>query len=219
MALSPNIPTSFVPHPGGSSSKRYKSDFSGAFAFFGYGVLALGIALAIGVFLYGRVLTAQKDAKDAQLAQAEASIDPSTVTGFVRLRDRLASSATLINNHVAYSKFFGVLEGTLPTTTRFSALTLTLDDAGSTKLTGQGVAKNFNALAAASTAFAKDGRIKDAIFSNISVTNSGSVTFSLTATLDKALTAFTVDAVPAQPAAVEQPAATSTAATSTDTTP
>ena len=38
---------------------------------------------------------------------------------------------------------------------------------------GAGVARSFNALAAASAAFAADGRIKDAIFSNININRDG----------------------------------------------
>ena len=55
---------------------------------------------------------------------------------------------------------------------------------------GTGVAKSFNALAAASAAFAADGRIKDAIFSNININRDSSVSFALAATLDPKIIAF-----------------------------
>ena len=63
---------------------------------------------------------------------------------------------------------------------------------GKAQLDGVGVAKSFNALAAVSTAFASDGRVKDAIFSNIVVdAGDNSVSFALTATLDQELVTFT----------------------------
>jgi len=82
------------------------------------------------------------------------------------------------------------LEKILPTTVRFTALHLSIGQNGLSKIEGGGVAKSFNALASASTAFAEDGRIKDAIFSNININKDNSVSFSLSATLDREIIVF-----------------------------
>ena len=194
MPLPPTIPTSFVPHPGADSSKRYRSDISGAFAFLGYGVLGLVVILAVGVFVYDRVLVAEQNAKDAALAKQEAAIDPHTINEFVRLQNRLTYSAQLLNAHVAFSGFFRAIETLLPSTVRFTSLHLSIDDSGAPQLVGTGEARTFNALAAASDAFAADGRIKDAIFSKITVEQGGAVSFGIQATLDPTLVAYTPDA-------------------------
>ena len=209
MALPPAIPTSFVPHPASAGGRRFRSDFSGAFGFFAYGVLGLALLFALGVFAYGRILAAEQSTKDASLATAETAIDPATVESFVRLRDRLDSSAKLLANHPALSNFFSVLVTLLPATVRFTALHLTLADDGTATLQGAGVAKSFNALAALSAAFATDGRIKDAIFSNIVVNaKDNSVSFALAATLDPKLIAFAPPEA-AVPSASTTPAAAS----------
>lgn len=190
MDLPPTIPTSFVPQSASAVARRFRTDFTGAFGFFAYAVLGVVFALALGVFFYGRVLASTQASKDAALAKAEANIDPATVEGFVQLRDRLNSGALLLANHVAFSGFFTLVETLLPTTVRLTSLHLVLDDAKKVKLEGSGTAKSFNALAAASTAFAADGRIKEAIFSNIVVNKDSSVSFSLFATLAPSLVAF-----------------------------
>jgi len=193
--LPPSIPTSFVPHTASAAARTFRADWSGAFAFLGYGILAIIFALAVGVFFYGRILSASQAAKDAELAKAEAAIDPATVESFVALRNRLNSGQTLLNNHVALSSFFTLLQTIGPTTVRFSSMHLVLDGTGVAKLEGAGVAKSFNALAAASSALAADGRIKDAIFSRIVVSSKdGSVAFALAAKLDSKLVAFSVTA-------------------------
>ena len=189
MALPPTIPTSFVPHSN-ATQRKFRADFSGAFGLLAYAVLGVVFLLALSVFFYGRYLSVDKAAKDKKLLAAEAAIDSKTVETFVRLRDRLTSSDTLLEGHVAFSGFFSSLEKVLPTTVRFTALHLLFDATGAPKVDGAGVAKNFNALAAASAAFAADGRIKDAIFSNISVNKDNSVSFSLAATLDRSLIVF-----------------------------
>jgi len=79
----------------------------------------------------------------------------------------------------------------MPSTIRFSSLHLSIDDTGTATLGGTGIAKNFNALAATSMVFAQDGRIKDAIFSNIAINaKDSSVSFTLAATLDPKLIVF-----------------------------
>ena len=146
--------------------------------------------LALGVFFYGRILDGKKVARDAELAHAQKAIDVATIEGFVQLRDRLNSGAVLLANHVAFSNFFKLLETLLPDSARFSSIHLSINDSKKVKLDGSGVARDFNALAAVSTAFAKDGHIKDAIFSSIVVNKDSSVSFTLSATLDPKVIAF-----------------------------
>ena len=190
MTLPPTIPTSFVPRITSAAPRQFRSDFIGVFSFFAYGVLVIAVVLALGIFLYGRVLDSNKVAKDTALANAQAAIDRTTVENFVRLRNRLTSSESLLDKHAAPSSFFSAIEAILPENVRFSSMHLSLVDAGAT-IDGSGTAKNFNALAAASNAFATEGHIRDAIFSKISINRDNSVSFALSATLDPRILIFT----------------------------
>jgi len=189
--LPPTIPTSFVPHLASAAPNRPGSGSVGIFSFLSYFILAIVFVLAIGVFFYGRILSSSQMTKDAQLAQAEAEINPSTVESFVRLRDRLSTGKSMLANHTAFSGFFSALGMLMPSTVRFTSMHLSIDEKGVVRFDGSGVAKSFNALATASTAFARNGRIKDAIFSDIVVSNTdNSVSFALSAALDQKLVTF-----------------------------
>lgn len=190
MDLPRTIPTSFVPQSASAAARRFHSNFTGAFGFFGYTVLGVVFTLALGVFFYGRILATTQASKDAELAKAEETIDPAIVAGFVQLRDRLNSGVLLLADHIAFSGFFTLIETLLPTTVRFTSLHLTVGDAKKIRFEGSGVARSFNALAVASTAFATDGNIKEAIFSNIVINRDNSVSFALSAMLDPKLVAF-----------------------------
>ena len=128
MAL-PTIPSSFVPYTA-SSTHRFRSDFTGAFAFFAYAVLVVMFLLAMGVFFYGRVLASSQASKDAELAAKIAKIDQTTIATFVRLHDHLVSGKTLLSGHVALSGFFDSFGGLLPASVRFSSLHITVPDEG-----------------------------------------------------------------------------------------
>lgn len=181
------------------------------FGFIAYIILGIVFVLAIGVFFYGQILLANKSSKDAALAEAQAAINPTTIEEFVRLRDRLTLGKTLLASHTAFSGFFSSLGILIPSTVRFSSLHLSLNDKGTVRFEGSGVAKSFNALAATSMTFAQDGRIKDAIFSNIIVdSKDNSVSFVLAASLDSKLVAFSPKESIAAPSI---PLTTSTATT------
>lgn len=210
MAL-PTIPTSFVPHPVSADRNRFQGNAFSILALFAYGLLVFAFIAAIAVFLYGRVLSASQASKEAQLAKVASSIDQTTIEGFIRLRDRLDSSKTLLANHIALSNFFTDLVKLLPQTVQVSSIHITVDPvAGSVQVEGQGTAKSFNAIAAMSNALATDNRIKDVIFSKITVNTNSTVSFAFTASLDPKLVTYTPTDLTAAPMI---PAATSTATT------
>jgi hypothetical protein len=190
MALLPTIPTSFVPHTSLAERRGVNVDLGGVFGYIAYAILGVVFLLAIGVFFYGRILSASLVSKDSALKTAEASIDSATIKEFVQLRDRLNSSQTLLNSHIVLSAFFSALGSLLPSTVRFATLHLSVDTTGATKVDGTGVSKSFNALSVASGAFAVDGRIKDVIFSKMVINKDSTISFGFSATLDPKLTYF-----------------------------
>jgi hypothetical protein len=217
MAVPPIIPTSFVPHPGGSSAGRNSPmavvsvlTALGFFAFF-FALVAAG-----GVFVYNNILASEQATKDAKLATAESSLDQTTIEQFLRLRDRFASARTLLNNHDALSGLFNLLSSVTPGTTRFNSVSIVIDDKGQGVVEAAGVAKSFNALAVASDDFSTDARLRNAIFSNIAIGPKGSVKFMLSASLDPRLIAYApVDTVtPSAAPTATTSASTTTAATS-----
>lgn len=191
MALPPSIPTSFVPRSASATFRQPRDSFVGTFGFFSYMVLGIVFVLALSVFFYGRILDSSLAAREAALTKAQKAVDVATVEGFIQLRDRLNSGSALLNKHVALSGFFKLLGTLLPSSARFTSLHITVTDAGKVSIDAFGVARNFNALAAVSTAFAKDGHIRDAIFSNIVITRDNSVSFALSASVDPKVVAFT----------------------------
>lgn len=184
MALPPTIPTSFVPkQPVSSTMRKQKSGLNilliGSSLLLGVGTLACA-----GVFGYELYLKSARDAKQAELAAAQRAVDIDTVEGFIRLRDRLSATESILNQHVELSEFFDVLESRTLQTVRFSNLQVSVNGDRSAEVEMEGVARSFNALAAQSASIAAEKRIKRAIFSGITVNDNGTVGFSLSATLD-----------------------------------
>jgi Tfp pilus assembly protein PilN len=188
VALSPTIPTSFVPkQPVSSGSNRPQS--SGV-NFILIGSLIVGggaIAIALGVFLYSLYLGGIVKSEGSQLLAAQENLSQNRVSEFIKLRNRLTATKTLLSQHVSLSQFFTLLEGVTLTNVSFTSLDIKVAGDRSAVITLSGVAKNFNALAAESSAFAGSKVIKSAIFSGITVNSNNTVAFTINATLDPSI--------------------------------
>lgn len=227
VALPPTIPTSFVPKQPVTASRRLRSG-ANLFLVVGFICLTLSLVGAGAAFGYEKYLEGVRDSKAAALATAEKSINVDMVEEFIRLRNRLIATETLLNQHVATSQFLDVLETRTLQTVRFSSLTFHVNEDRSAEIEMSGTARSFNALAAQSSSFAAEKRIRRAVFSNITVDKDGGVAFRLTADIEPRLVimnavpegAAAPDAtsVPIAPTATQlpqtQPAVSTTTATS-----
>lgn len=221
MALSPGIPTSFVPRQPTPAQRRIRTG-TNLFLLLSLFVLCIAVVATIGTFAYDRYLRHALGVKSEELARAQASVDQEQVEAFVRLRDRLTYGESLLEGHVALSQLFSVLERETLGTVRYESLNLTIAEDKSARLEIEGVARTFNALAAQSNAFAGEKYIRRAIFSGIVVNQDASVSFFLTADLDPRLVVASPEGLgpPAElpqvdvvPVPVFSPQATGTATT------
>lgn len=226
VALPPTIPTSFVPKQPVATTRRQKSGTNVLMIIAGV-IAGLSVLLALAVFGYELYLKSAREAKAAELAEAQRAVNLDVVESFIRLRDRLSTVESILDQHIMLSSFFDSLEERTLQSVRFNTLSIAVDEDRAAEIQMDGVARSFNALAAQSASIATEKRIKRAIFSDISVNDNGTVGFSLTATLDPRLITLG-DAIPGDGAvaapeapeasAAEIPAAPEAAAATTTTT-
>ncbi len=183
VALSPSIPTSFVPKQGGPT--RRPSASNNVFLLISIVIFGLTIFSAGGVFLYANYLKGAEEARGNQLIEEQKKVSVNEVEQFLRLKNRLVVSQTLMQQHVVLSQFLNELEKITLSNVRFTSLTLQVAADRSAAITMVGQARTFNALAAQSKTFASEPYIKSAIFSNITPNASDkTISFSINATLD-----------------------------------
>jgi hypothetical protein len=212
VALSPSIPTSFVPkQPVSPGNKRYSAG-TNVLLIISLVVLGIAVFISAGVFLYSAYLASVEKTKGDELVSAQNSVSADTLTQFIRLRDRLNASKTILSQHVMLSQFFSLLENITVQNVHFSSLQVTVAADRSAQISMLGEARSFNALAAESSTFAAQKNIKSAIFSGIAVdSKTGTVTFTVNAALAPGL--VVESAAPAVPALLPG------TATATSTTP
>jgi Tfp pilus assembly protein PilN len=205
VALSPGIPTSFVPKQPLQTPKRKQSTGNNIFMLVSLAVAGLSIIAAGGIFAYSQLLAHEQTAKAAELQKEQDAVSDATVKDYIRLKDRLDSGETLLNNHILLSQFFTELESVTLQDVQFTSLTIDVAGDGSAKITLNGLAKNFNALAVQSNAIAADANFKEAIFSGIGFDQGGKIKFTLTADIDPSLIHMTEKQAAAAPVVAPLP--------------
>lgn len=195
------IPTSFVPkQPVRTASQpQYQRGGGNTFLYVSFLVLLVVIIASGAVFAYQQYLTSARNAKAEEVKQAQERINNATVEDFIQTRNRFIAASTLLDKHVTLSSFFSLLESLTLETVRFNSFNFKRAEDGTAEIIMDGVARSFNALAAESSIFAGEKRIKRAIFSDISVDQNNSVTFSLSAELDPRLITFSAEATDTLP--------------------
>ena len=218
MALSPTIPTSFVPkQPVRTVPNKPRPSGGNALMVISFFILGLAVVGCVGVFLFQQYLGSVLVKKEEALKIAEERITTSGIEEFIRLSDRLTTGKELLENHIALSQFLTVLESSTLANVRFSSMSFVLEE-GVPTVEMVGVARTFNALAAQSNTFGANPEIKSAIFSGITVNPGGSVSFIVSAKLTPEFVTMSKEArVPAVTVPVE--AATSTAPVASSTAP
>jgi ABC-type multidrug transport system fused ATPase/permease subunit len=203
VALSPSIPTSFVPKQPVTPGK-HRSSGTSVLLIISFIIIGVSIACVAGVFFYSR---------GAELVAAQNNVNPATVASFVRLRDRFTAAETILSQHVALSQFFTVLNNITLQNVSYSSLLVTVADDRTATIELTGEAKDFNTLAAESTAFASETDIKSAIFSDISVDKTtNDVKFTVDAVLQPGLVTESA-ATAAEPALLPAPTTSITSGT------
>jgi hypothetical protein len=147
-------------------------------------LLVASITLAVGVFLYVQFLQTSASSKLEQLERAKQAFEPSLIQDLTRLDDRMRAADVILDEHIAPSALFTLLQQLTLQTVSFSTLDLT-ESADTVTITMKGVAQSVNSIALQADLLAKSGVIASPIFSNINRQLDG-VHFDFTAEVNRA---------------------------------
>lgn len=185
--------TTFIPKKNLSNTPKVETQQTRARkSFFGLIATLLFISALVstaGVYLYKARLATVLNSRIDSINRAEKAFEPSAILELKKLDIRLSAGTELLRNHVAISDFLQSLaESTLPDV-RFTDMSFKYDAAGSV-VTMTGESRGYLQIAQQSDVFATNRYIRNHIFSNFALTDTGRITFSLDYTLDPTLLVF-----------------------------
>jgi len=177
-------------------------------------LFVLSLVGAGGTFAYHGLLKSQISSKDQDLKNAEGEFEPAAIESLIRLDKRLTHTSDLLQKHLSPSAVFDFLSTITLEKVQFTSFSFDSGTAGGATIKLSGVGDSFSTVALQSDQFGSTRLLKDVIFSDVAIGQSGRVTFSVSAVLDPSL--YIYSRVGTNSAAIpNQAPASTTAATTT----
>lgn len=164
------------------------------------------VALSVGAYLYKGYLEKSLTDKRETLERARKGFDLDTVRDLKRLGSRIEESQKLLDQHIAVSAFFDILEDATIKYVRFLDLSLAIpsrelevgaietsqvsNSVGGVQFKARGNAKNYTSVALQSDVFNRTKGFREPIFSDLSLDSNGNINFSVSAIVDPQLIKF-----------------------------
>lgn len=153
-------------------------------------VIIVVIAGAVAVFLYQNYLNSAIASDKQSLNLTQGEFDPATINEIIRLDSRLNTAGALLSNHVALSNIFTTLENSTLQTVRFNDFNFSTGDQNAMTLTMKGEAQSFSDVALQSAALNRSSYFSNLVTGDLTVEQSGLVSFSMTMKVNPSLVAY-----------------------------
>lgn len=185
--------TSFIPRKPVVEVDNNKSKSFGFFLFFGLFIFFTTIVLYIGMYFYKQTFTKEIANKEASLTEAKDRFEPAKIVELKSLNKRLDAADEILNNHIAISPVFKLLEIITLKKVRYTQFDYNINSEKENlvEIRLSGVAENYRTVALQADLLSRDERVNkyiiDPIFSNLTPDGKGNIVFDLKFTVDKAL--------------------------------
>jgi hypothetical protein len=154
-------------------------------------VIFVVTAGAAGFFLVNYHLTLKQiDSYDDNIKKNRAQYDERFINEASRLATRISVAGKLLQQHVAVSELFTLLEKNTSIDVSFETLEYVRDPDGTLRMNATGVATGYPVIVAQSDAYGETTYIRDLIFTGLNRNQDGLIEFELTAKLDPLLLSF-----------------------------
>lgn len=171
---------------GGSRRKRGGS----ALVLVSLGLFISAIIAAGGLFVYKLNVTSTLAERQQELKDRRSAFDPAIIDELGRTADRLNTAQSLVNNHIAFTPIFSIIESATLSSVRFNSMQVEYSEAGNPTgpdseqsdeviVAMEGIGPGYPAIALQSSELADHEKIKNPILSNFQLSNEGNVEFSV----------------------------------------
>lgn len=217
--MPPKFQSSFIPKgPIASSpgiSAAPKRGEKSLLSFLALIIFSLSIVAAVGAFGYKLYLNYSIKNMTAELETERAQMDQESLDEIKRLNNRMVAASELINRHVAMTPLFRFLESSTLQDVRFTEFAYDVDDNNALKLIMRGEAVSYAALALQAETFNQSKDLKNPVFSDLSLDESGNVAFTFQADVEQGFLSYRKEVERMQANITTAPATTTSATAST----
>ena len=190
--MEPRFQTSFIPKkpvitPSGSELMR--SGGMGLFSTIATVSFIITILMSGSLFLYKNLLTSQVNQADKDLVSARAAFEPEKIQELIDMNSRILVTKQLLEKHVVISQILSLLQNLTVKKVRITDFSYTnKNDTPTISMSAE--AQSYNAVAGQSNFFAQNDLVKSSQFSDFTLSDNGTISFKIFATLSPKLISY-----------------------------
>ena len=189
--MDPNAQTSFIPKKSLAETGEAPNRGIGFFTLITFIVFLVALIASGAVYIYRKSAESSSQSLEQSLENREKEFDPQSITQLLRFSSRIESAKSALANHIAVSPVLSLLEKTELPSIRFTSMDFNYSGPSNITLSMQGQALDYNSIAYQSSVFGQtNGKMKDVLFSNLNLDQTGHVGFTLTADIDPGLVTY-----------------------------
>lgn len=184
--------TSFIPKKTViESPKRVGGSGGGIVNLIAFIVFIASLISAGAAYFYRSSVSSNIELYKSSLAKARDQFEPGAIAELQILDKRLNAATDILQNHVAVSPIFEILQDLTLPTVRYSDFSYAIDDTKKiVEVTMKGEAKDYNFIALQADLFAENKFIKNPIFSDFVLDQTSNIDFNLTFSVDRSLISY-----------------------------
>jgi len=190
--MEPKFQTSFIPKKPivsseGSGIKVVHS--ANIFSVIATVLFLVTVILSGGIFVYKRVVLSQINQAKKSIEDAREALEPEKIRELIDANSRIVSSKNLLDKHIAASQILLLLQDLTVKMMRFTDLSYKNIE-NKVDLVIKGEIQTYNALAQQEVVFKENEFFKNPEFSNITLTDNGSIKVDFVTTIDPSLISY-----------------------------
>lgn len=156
------------------------------------GLLIVTVLAAAGLFIYKNSLSTTLSDRQQELEDRRSAFDPALIDELDKTATRVETAQSLVDNHLAFTPIFSIVESATLTSVQFSSMEVTYNDSSGTNpgnsnsqpnggvtVTLTGVGPGYATIALQSSELADHDKIRNPILSDFTLNDEGDVEFSV----------------------------------------
>lgn len=181
--MDPQVQTSFIPKQA-LTQQQARGGGMGLFFLLAILLFVMSLVAAGAALGYTQILRGQIADKDSALKKDEGAFDAASIQTLLRLDSRLIEAEKLMNAHVSPSAVFALLSQITLQRVQYQSFDYQLQPDGSASIVLSGIADSYSSVALQSDQFSATKTLREVVFSGITVSETGRVSFSVNASVD-----------------------------------
>lgn len=187
--MAPNFQSSFIPKEP-TTSEVFKSKKTSLIGILAASLFFISIISAVGLYIYKGIVKNDIQSLQSQLSEDEKNIDKKTINEMSKFSKKLDITKSIVAKHQVISQFLDSLASSTVSSVQFTNFSYSNIDEGKLIVNVKGVATSYASVALQENIFSKNKYFKSTSFSNLTLTDKGSVSFNLVAMVDPQISTY-----------------------------